>query len=64
MKRVGSGRSGMHHIRLLCSRCSSTLVPSWTGQRCPRMAACGFGGLIESLGLHSGAAFTSRRTEA
>jgi|GEM_PF-3733031 len=36
--------------RLVCPRCDAGLVPSWSGLRCPRMSACGRGGLVEAGG--------------
>lgn len=35
-------------MRLTCPHCHAGLVPSWSGLRCPRMAACGRGGLRET----------------
>jgi hypothetical protein len=35
-------------MRLVCPRCSAGLVPSWAGLRCPRLGACGRGGIVES----------------
>ncbi len=34
-------------MRLCCESCGAGLVPAFTGLRCPRMNACGRGGLIE-----------------
>ena len=35
-------------VRLTCTRCGAGLVPTWSGVRCPRLAACGRGGIEES----------------
>ncbi|HWG92237.1 MAG TPA: hypothetical protein VNZ52_15410 [Candidatus Thermoplasmatota archaeon] len=34
-------------VSLVCARCGSRLVPAWSGLRCPRMTACGYGGTNE-----------------
>jgi hypothetical protein len=36
-------------MRLVCPRCDAGLVPSFSGLRCPRLAACGRGGYVEAL---------------
>ena len=35
-------------MRLVCPRCHAGLVPSWAGLRCPRLGACGRGGIVEN----------------
>lgn len=35
-------------VRLTCPRCDAPLAPTWGGLRCPRMNACGRGGIVES----------------
>lgn len=35
-------------VTVVCARCESTLAPAFGGRlRCPRLAACGYGGIIE-----------------
>lgn len=49
----------MHHVRLTCPRCDATLVPAFTGMRCPRLTACGRGGYLEvGAALHIGTTWT------
>ncbi|HWG92235.1 MAG TPA: hypothetical protein VNZ52_15400 [Candidatus Thermoplasmatota archaeon] len=35
-------------MRLRCAKCGSGLVPTLSGLRCPRLSACGFGGITET----------------
>lgn len=34
--------------RLTCAHCNTPLVATFTGLKCPRLGACGRGGIIES----------------
>lgn len=52
------------HLRLACARCGAALVPAFTGLRCPRLAACGFGGHVETLHHASFARASAGHAEA
>lgn len=34
--------------RMCCAKCGAGLVPAWTGLKCPRGSACGYGGVEET----------------
>jgi len=36
-------------VKLVCTRCGAALAPTLSGPRCPRLAACGRGGYVETL---------------
>lgn len=56
----------MQHAKLLCARCGACLAPTFSGLRCPRMAACGFGGLNEGIAFQPLSTFLAqvRQTQA
>lgn len=54
------GRASMQHTMLLCVRCGAWLAPTISGLRCPRLAACGFGGFVETGGFQSSRAFLAQ----
>ncbi|HUR69945.1 MAG TPA: hypothetical protein VM370_11925 [Candidatus Thermoplasmatota archaeon] len=51
-------------LRVLCARCGTALAPTMSGLRCPRMSACGFGGMVETIQFQPLAALASSATDA